>query len=280
MSIDKYLKGIESFKDKRILITGCTAGIGLKLLEILLSKEAHVVMLIRNIVKANKIKERYPDAQIDIVQYDQSDYELIDSAIKEIKEKHSDFYALVANAGILFPPKNTISKQGYPLTIDTNFLGLKYFLDNLTPSFKNKRYILQGSLAAGLKIKKDWDLKDSKLALFDQYNLSKAGVEALWHHYYINDKDNEYILTEPGVTSTDILRNFKEPIKTMGKVFVKTVSHSPKKASLTLLKALTKDTHNGDYIVPRGMYAIAGFPIYKRFPKKRIREYLIKNENN
>ena len=280
MSIEKYLKGIESFKDEKILITGCTSGIGLELLDILLSKEAHVVMLIRNQKKGQEVINKYPDSEIDIVQYDQSDYESIDLAIKEIKEKHSDFSALVANAGILFPDKNLLSKQGYPLTIDTNFLGLKHFLDNLTPLFKKKRYILQGSLAAGLKVKKEWDIYDSKLPLFDQYNLSKAGVEALWHHYYINDKDNEYILTEPGVTSTDILRNFKEPIKTMGKVFMKTVSHSPKKASLTLLKALTKDTHNGDYIVPRGMYAIAGFPIYKRFPKKRIREYLIKNENN
>ncbi len=102
MPINKYLSLIPSFQQKKILVTGATSGIGLSLTKQLLSKDAHVVMIIRNIDKGNKVKEelltQYPNAKIDIIQYDQSDYDSIDKAIIQIKEKHSDFYALAANA--------------------------------------------------------------------------------------------------------------------------------------------------------------------------------------
>ena len=61
----------------------------------------------------------------------------------------------------------------------------------------------------------------------------------------------------------------------MGKVFIKIVSHSPKKASLTLLKALDESIPTQSFIVPRGLFTISGYPKIKRFPKKRIREYLV-----
>ena len=105
MKIKEYLANIETFENRKILVTGATSGIGLSLTKQLLEKGAFVVMMIRNIDKGNKVKEelliQYPNTKIDIIQYDQSDYDSIDKAILEIKEKHSDFDALAANAGIL-----------------------------------------------------------------------------------------------------------------------------------------------------------------------------------
>ncbi len=278
MTIDKYINNIESFNNQKILLTGGTSGIGLELLKILIQKDATIVLLARNIEKASNIKNglllEYPAANIDIIKYDQSDYSTIDEAAKEIMEKHSDFYALVANAGIMLPPKKEKSKQGYPLTIDTNYLGLKRFLDQLIPLFKNKRYILQGSLMSGPHISKKHDIYSDKYGLFKQYNVSKACVESLYNYYFYN-KNNEFILTEPGITGTDILRYMKQPIRSLGRGFMRLVSHSPKKASLTLLLGLSHKSKNGDYIIPRGLFAISGYPKYKKFPHKRKREFLI-----
>ena len=284
MSINKYLSTIESFKGKKIIVTGATSGIGFELVKKLALKDASIILLARNLDKANKVRETLlsinSSISIDIILYDQSDYDLIDSAVKEIMEKHSDFYALVANAAIMCPPKKEKSKQGLPLTIDTNFLGLKRFLDQLIPVYKEKRYIIQGSLIAGFNIKKDVDIYNNDYPLFKQYNISKMCVESLFYYYLVNNKDNEFILTEPGVTGSDIIRYFKEPIKTIGKLFLKVTAHSPSKASLTLLKGLTSDSQDGDFIIPRALFSMRGYPRYKKYPNKRRREFLINKINN
>lgn len=281
MSVEKYVNKTEDLANKKILVTGSTAGIGLELVKHLLKKHAHVVMLARNLEKANKIKSdllvTFPDGQIDIVRYDQADYDLIDSAVKEINKNHSDFFALVANAGILYPKKGEVSKQGNPLTIETNYLGLRRFLDQIIKTCHQKRIILQGSLAAGLHVGKKVDILNGNYRLFKQYNISKACVEALWYYYASNNNDNEFILTEPGLAATDIIRGFNPFIKFLGRVYLLIFSHSVSKASLTLLKALDSNCHNMDYLVPRGPFTIFGYPKLKKFPKKRRKEYLLKN---
>ena len=279
MTINHYLEQIESFENRKILVTGATAGIGLELTKQLLEKGAFVVMLIRNLDKGNKVKEELlefnPSYQIDIIQYDQSDYESIDKAVEEIKNNHSDFYAFVANAGILCPKKEDKSKQGNPLTIETNYLGLRRMMDSLLSLFNNKRYVFEGSLAAGLHISKKADIYNGEYKLFKQYNISKACVEALYYHYYTTNKENEFILAEPGVTSSDIIRNFHQPIRFLGKITMSLLSHPKNKASLTMLKGLSKDSKNGDYYIPRGFLTYRGFPKKRVFPKRRRREYLI-----
>ena len=279
MNIKAYLEQIESFENRKILVTGATAGIGLELTKQLLEKGAFVVMLIRNLDKGNKVKEELlktnPAYKIDMLEYDQSDYDSIDRAIKEIKEKHSDFYAFVANAGILYPAKDELSKQGNPLTIETNYLGLKRALSTIVPLFKNKRYVLEGSLTAKFHVSKKVDIYNNKYTLFKQYNTSKSCVEALFYHFYSTNKDNEFLLVEPGVTSSDIIRGFHEPIRTLGKWFVRFVSHPVNKASLSALKALCSDSKSGDFIIPRGPMSYTGFPKKRCFPKHRRREFLI-----
>ena len=280
MSVNKYVDKVEDFKGKKILITGATSGIGLELTKHLLYKHAHIVMLARNIDKANGIKaallNTFPSAEIDIVKYDQANYEIIDSAVKEILDKHSDFYALVANAGILHPEKNELSVQGNPLTIDTNYLGLRRFLDQIIMTCHYKKVILQGSLAAGLVSGKKIDILNGNYPLFKQYNISKACVEALWYKYGTNNGDNEFILTEPGLAATDIIRGLNRVIRFLGRIYLLVFSHSSSKASLTLLKALETSSHNFDYYVPRGPFTMFGYPKKKKFPKKRQKEYLIK----
>ena len=106
------------------------------------------------------------------------------------------------------------------------------------------------------------------------YSFSKAGVEALFYHYttYTNN-DFSFYLVEPGLTSTDILRDFPFPIKQLGSLFLKVASHSVKKASLTALLALQESIHPC-YIVPRSPFTWRGYPKIKPFPKKRNRPYL------
>lgn len=284
MNIKKYLDQLPSLLDKEIIVTGGTSGIGLCLVDHLLYKGAKVIVLARNENKAlevkNKLLEKYPNGQIFFIKYDQSDIASISSASDIIVRDFPHFEAMVLNAGVFCPKQK---EKGMSLTIQTNFVGLAYFLKNLLPKLEGKhRFILQGSFVAGWKNHKINSLEDDDLTNFQQYVISKSGVEALYHHYFANNQNNNFsfLCCEPGLTSTDIVRDLKTPLRQLGKLFMKLVSHSPKKAALTALKALDTNLSDGAYIVPRGFLTYMGYPKVKKFPKKREREYLYNLVNN
>lgn len=280
MSIKKYLDQLEDFEGKKVLVTGGTSGIGLSIVKHLLYKHAKVVVFARNQNKSNEVKnillETYPDNPIEIIKYDQSKKDSIIEACQEIIAHHQDFYALIMNAGIFQSKKSFTYCNDVPETINTNFVGLKILLDNLLPHLKGEhRFIFQGSLVASWHNKKIKSLKTDKLSSFQQYIISKSGVECLFYHYSKEDYPNfHFILVEPGLTNSEIIRDYPTPIRQMGHVFLKVASHSTDKAALTALLALQSETKDNSFIVPRAMFTCMGYPKFKKFPRKRERAYL------
>ena len=281
MSVKKYLGNkLEDLQGRKVLVTGPTSGIGLALVKHLLYKHASVVFLARNKKKSDSIieelKQTYPEAQIDFVLYDQSKEEIIDSAINEIEKNHLDMYALVCNAGIINMDKSIKDEKGRPITIGTNYFGLRYFLDNLLPilSKQNNEYkiILQGSLVAKHQPKKNVDITSNKYSMLKQYAISKSCIEIYFDelatNYHKEHSNISFMCCEPGITSTDIIREFKQPIRTLGKWFMRIFSHKVDKAALTAYRCLETTSVNGDYYVPRGFIKMLGYPKKKKFKKR------------
>ena len=280
MSVKKYLAKLEDLSSKQVLVTGGTSGIGLSLVKELLDKQAQVVVLARNMNKANEVKDSclkiHPDNPIDIIKYDQSNDQSVKAAAKEIVDKYPNFYAIILNAGVFQTKKSMTRTDDIYTTIKTNFVGLSLFLENLIPSLKGEhRFILQGSLAAKLHEKKIDSLKVNHLSSWQQYCISKSGVEALFYHYSQNNSKNSFYLVEPGITSTEIIRDFPTVIRVLGKGFLKVFSHSNERAALTAMVALQSTTEKNSFIVPRGPLSCAGLPKIKKFPKRRQRTYLV-----
>ena len=280
MRLKKYLDQLEDLNGKKVIITGGTSGIGLSIVKHLLYKHAHVVVMARNLNKANEIKEKlletFPNNEIEIIEYDQSNDQSIIEASKVIASQHLDFYALILNAGVFQSKNKSTCVDDIALTIKTNFVGLNNLLDNLLSHLNGQhRIVFQGSVAAGFHIKKIQSLKDKNISAWQQYCISKAGVESTYFHYYKNSPKNlAFYLVEPGLTNTEIIRDFPTPIKQMGHVFLKVVSHSSDKAALTALLALQSNISNGSFIVPRGIFTFMGYPKIKSFPRKRERPEL------
>lgn len=280
MNIKKYLDNLQQLSGKKIIVTGGTSGIGLSIVKEVLIKGGDVVIMARNLTKANEVKEKlleqYPDRKIEIVEYDQSEDQSVIAASEVIAKEHSDFYALVLNAGTFQNKHKQSLKDDYCLTIKTNYIGLSLLLDSLLPKLKEEhRFIFQGSLVAGWRNKKINSLKDKNLSAFQQYIISKSGVEALFYHYSKLEQDRfSFYMVEPGITSTDIIRDFPGFIRWAGKIFLKVFSHSNDKAALTALLAMQPETEKNSFIVPRGLGTMMGFPKIKKFPKKRERTYL------
>ena len=279
MTVKKYVANIEDLSNKKIILTGGTSGIGKALTFHLANKNATILLLARNEEKINntikEIKEQYPNANISYHLYDQADYSSIEETVKYILKEHQDFHALILNAGVLAGPKGGLTKDGYPLTVGVNFLGVKHFIDCIVPNLKsNHKIIIQGSIVAFGNVKKKDDLYSPKNGMFKQYNLSKIYLESYFHYW--NEKyDQEFILTEPGVSATNVTQYMNSFVRVSGKYFLKATVHSPKKACLPLLLAVSSKTKKGDYITPRGLFTITGFPKIKKFPNRRIREHLI-----
>lgn len=279
MSIKKYVDKTEDLSGKKIIVTGGTSGIGLSLVHFLLQKHAKVVILARNMEKANNVTDyllnKYQNAVIELLTYDQSDDESVKKASQEILEKHSDFYALFLNAGIVQRKKPTKYVDDYPLTIKTNYVGLALFLKCLLPNLSGQhRFIFQGSLVAGYRLKKIKSLKDKDIGLWQQYYISKAGVETLFYHYSHSEYPFEFLLVEPGIAITGIVRDFSSIIQKLARLFAKVFSQSADKAALTALLAVQSTTKNHSFIVPRGLFTLRGYPKLKKFSKKRMREKL------
>ena len=285
MSVKKYLDKLEDLTGQKIIVTGGTSGIGLSIVKELLYKGANVVILARNLNKANEVKtslvKQFNNKTIDIVEYDQSDDESIIKAADIIIKEHSDFTSFILNAGIFQKGKLTCVDD-IPLTIKTNFVGLNTLLNHLLPRLnKEHRFIFQGSLAAGMHQKKIATLKDKSLSAWQRYIISKSGVEAMFYHYSQLEQDKfSFYLVEPGITGTDIIRDFSAFIRWAGKVFLKVFSHSNDKAALTALLAVQSTTEKNAFIVPRGIFTFMGYPKIKRFPHKREKVHLYDLLNN
>ena len=281
MSIKKYVDSLHIASKKIIAITGATSGIGKALFYHLMSKDVSIVLLVRDLDKGNALKYQFPDKSIDVIEYDQASYKKIEKACDELVNKYPKLDTIVLDAGNL--GEKVPTEDGYPGTIGVNYFGVRHFIDYISPKLKsNTRFVIQGSIVGGLKPKKNASLLDIRLKMFDQYNLSKIYLEAYFYKLFTEKKypNIEYVLTEPGICSTNITRNMNDFIRFNGKWFLKLFFHSPKKASLTLLAGTSDLAKNGDYIIPRGLFTMSGYPKIKEFPTKRRREYLFEKEKS
>ena len=286
MKPEQYLdEQISSLKNKTIIVTGANSGIGFETTKMAAYKKARVVLACRsekNALRAiEEIKQSLPEAKLEYVIYDQASFKSIDSFVETIIEKYPDFDSLFLNAGILKPKQETYTKDGFPLVLGTNFYGVYYLLEKLSPFLKKtkkeKRVIIEGSLIArwssyhGDK----YDLIKTSSLSFHAYNISKIGLENL---FYKSAKENKnkhlkFILSEPGICKTDIIKNFPSWIKGPANSFFKIFTHSPMKGSLCSLHAMSEKHDNGDIVIPSGLFSVNGFPKVRSEFFKRTKRY-------
>ena len=275
MTIEKYIKSLGSFENKKVILLGGTSGIGLELLKHLRKLNVPVILLGIEKDLLQSFKQEYN--LVDTIYYDQSSYSSIDNAIKELLSKHNDFTTIVLNAGVL--GVNKVVDNGYPGTIGINYIGTRYFIDQISPKLKqNVRFVIAGSFVAAFRLKKNLDINSPRLKTFTQYNVSKIYLEAYFYKLYSENKypNLEYICVEPGLTNSGVIRHFNKVVRFLGKYFLKWFFHSTSKASLGLLTGISSRCRNGHFVTPRGLFNLSGYPKVKTLPKRRRREYLFK----
>lgn len=277
----KYQKYIDNLKidlaNKTYIVTGANSGIGYELCKYLLYLNATVIMACRSEKRAfdaiNKLREEVKTGQAIYLHYDQANLKSIKEFTQIIKENYK-IDGLICNAGIYYPKPNSKTFDNVEMTFGTNYLGQYYLVKELYDYLENQastRIVIVTSLTAYLSKYRDFSLIDS-LSRNKKYGYSKLllAMEA----FELQKKSNKIkiFLTHPGVCSTNILFNkdtgLSNAFARAGRRFLNIFTHSASKAALTTLQGVISENTEKNYIKPRGIFAISGYPKSTKMPKK------------
>ena len=115
-----------NFKDKKILITGATGGIGKALVKKFLTLDGNVLDTGTKIEKLDALKKEFP--KINVLKFDISDHSKIEEFIENVSSQLTGLDVLVNNAGINMDNLSLRMKdEEWKKVIDIN-LGSTFFL--------------------------------------------------------------------------------------------------------------------------------------------------------
>lgn len=121
----------------RLVITGCTSGIGLSMAENLAATEHHLIMAVRDSKRGHELRHalsvKNPTAKIDVVECNLASRRSIDNCADLILSRFKSIDVLVNNAGAMHN-KPRLAESGYELTFATNHLGPFQLTNRLMPA--------------------------------------------------------------------------------------------------------------------------------------------------
>ncbi|KAF9232101.1 hypothetical protein BU15DRAFT_55395 [Melanogaster broomeanus] len=121
---------------KVVLVTGATAGIGKETARVLLTKNAKVWITARSKSKGEAtLRELKSNTGRDahLLLMDLANLKSIKAAAEEFLSKETQLDVLFNNAGVMTPPMDQLTDDGYDLQFGTNVLGHFYFTKLVLP---------------------------------------------------------------------------------------------------------------------------------------------------
>ena len=195
-----------NFKNKKILVTGATGGIGDSIVKKFLSLDASVLGTGTNNEKLEALKKNYP--KIETVKFDISEHEKIDEFIENVFSKLGGLDILINNAGI--------TKDNLSLRMK-NDEWQKIIDINLSSTF----YLCKSAIKKMLKNKYGRIVNITSIVGHTgnigqaNYSASKAGVVAMSKSLAIEyaKKNISVNCVSPGFIQTKMTENISEEMK-------------------------------------------------------------------
>ena len=260
------------------VVTGANSGIGFCAARALAYLGAEVVLACRNEGRATaacaRIKDEMPTACVSYMQVDLASFASIDAFAAALAARYPKIDVFLHCAGVYYPrvPKTA---DGLPMTVGVNYVGTVRLAEAVLPLLDGGgRMVFTTSLTD--RFGKDGQAENEGEG-YAAYARSKHLLSA-----YVVQKSRErredqpcFVATHPGITATDLLSadktSHKPLFSRLGHDFLYVFTHSPEKAALTAVLAMTGKAENGDCIGPRGLFGISGYPHKTRFCKPVLR---------
>ncbi|KAL4728712.1 hypothetical protein ACLX1H_003111 [Fusarium chlamydosporum] len=164
-----------TLKNKVIVITGTSAGIGVETVRALSETGARFFLTARDLKKAQKALEGIFDAnRMEFVEMDQASFASVRAAAKQILNKTDKVNILVENAGVMAVPTLEYTQDGHEMQFGTNYLAHFLFFQLLkpallaaaTPELSSRVVVLSSSAHQNGSINES-----------DNYNFQKGGYD-------------------------------------------------------------------------------------------------------
>jgi NAD(P)-dependent dehydrogenase (short-subunit alcohol dehydrogenase family) len=277
-------KDIPPLNNRSFVVTG-TGGIGFETALALARSGGDVVIAGRNAVKgANAvadIKRQVPDAQVAFREVDLGSLASVSAFAKALAAERPSLDVLINNAGVMNPPKRTLTTDGFELMFGTNYLGHFALTAHLMPLLKKgkqPRVVSVSSVAArggaiafdNLQGEREYkpmaNYGQSKLAcLMFAFELQRRSRSGGW--------GVESIGAHPGVSRTDLIPNGSGRNSAAGfaRRFLWFLFQPAAQGALpSLFAATSADVEPGGYYGPDRMSETRGHPTRAVPPKQSL----------
>lgn len=231
-----------SVKDKVVIITGASSGIGAATAKLLAKNGAKVVLLARRLDRLNEIKDSLPDANISTMAGDVTNYEDVQAAVDYAVDKFGRVDVMFNNAGIM--PVNTLvsgQRQEWQATFDVNVMGVLNGIAAVLPVMEKQgsgHVIATGSVNSRRVVPK-WTV----------YSASKYAVRAIMEGLRMEETKHHIkaTLIAPGSVHTELYKSIPDPKERQAEIKTEeAIGLDPNRIALAVMHAI--DTPAGEDI--------------------------------
>jgi NAD(P)-dependent dehydrogenase (short-subunit alcohol dehydrogenase family) len=262
------INNISEQEGRVAIVTGSSSGIGYETARVLANKKATVIIAVRNLEKgktaANKIREDYKNADINVMELDLASLESVRTFADHFLQNYLRLDLLINNAGVMVPPYSK-TKDGFELQMGTNHLGhfaLTGLLIDVIQDTQDSRIVTvsSGAHQYGRLDFHDLNWEKRKYKAWRAYGDSK--IANLYFTYQLDRKLKEKNLStlaaasHPGWTATELQRH-SGLFSFLNRFFAQDISMG---ALPTLSAAVGPDVNSGDYFGPSGFKEMKGYP--------------------
>lgn len=212
---DDVLDSID-LSDKRVLVTGVSAGLGVETARVLVAHGAHVVGAARDLDKARTATAAIDGpGKLEFVECDLGSLDSVRACADALNAKDRKFDVVIANAGVMAVPEKRETADGFEMQFGTNHLGHFVLINRIAGLIKDGGRLVNLS-SAGHRYS-DVNLDDpnfdtTEYTPFGAYGRSKTANVLFAVEFDRRHKDRGVRATalHPGGIQTELGRHMSE----------------------------------------------------------------------
>ena len=277
----RFRRTLPDLSGRVAVVTGANGGLGYETARGLASLHSRVILACRDENKGRealaRLQSEFPTASLDLLPLDLSRRASIMEFAERLAAIAPKIDVFVHCAGVYYPRK-AHTPDGLPATVGVNFVGtvaLAKATDKLLSP--DGRAVFVTSLVDKKGSVITDPLENDQPSGYRAYARSKFLLSGyVLKESAVPTPDAPLLVAaHPGITKTPLLSKEKtgpRPLwSRMGHALLYPFTQSPEKSSLSILYAACGAAANGDYVAPRGLFHVWGYPGKTQFPRN-VRE--------